>query len=77
MDFKNATDLLFASIGHDDLSRHLSSSIAAIRQARLAKTAKAHRAPPKGWEKAVIKLAETKISQLQSLITSLSDHAEG
>ena len=43
MDFKKATDDLFAGISHEDLARALGVSVAAIRQARLDPKAKAYR----------------------------------
>lgn len=73
MDFKEATDELFSRIDHSQLATELGVSIALIRQARLEKTAKAHRAAPKGWECAVLALAEKEIESLQRLVSQLRD----
>lgn len=58
MYFKKATDDLFERITHDDLATALKVSVASIRQARLGPNAEAHRAPPEGWQKAALRLAE-------------------
>jgi hypothetical protein len=58
MDFKKTTDALFSRVTHDDLADKLGVSVALIRQARLPEAAKAHRAPPEGWEDAALRLAE-------------------
>jgi hypothetical protein len=71
MNFKNATDGLFQHIRHVELAETLNVSVAAIRQARLKRTAKAYREPPGNWRKAIIKLAQERISRLQKLIGSL------
>jgi hypothetical protein len=71
MNFKEATDKLFDQIRHAELAKTLDVSVAAIRQARLDRSAKAYRAPPKDWEKAVILLAQERISQLRKLIDRL------
>ncbi|MBL1257879.1 hypothetical protein [Methylocystis sp. Sn-Cys] len=71
MDFKNATDQLFLKVDHSDLADALGVSVALIRQARLDSGAKAHRAPPKGWEKAVLTLAEKEIEHFQRLAENL------
>jgi hypothetical protein len=65
MNFREATDSLFACISHVDLARALGISVASIRQARLKDTAKSHRAPRRGWEAAVVGLAKQKIKQYQ------------
>ena len=71
MNFKEATDLLFRGATHSDLAAALGASIASIRQARLDPEAKAHRAPPPDWEKAVIKLAAERIREYRRLISAL------
>lgn len=60
MDFKKATDALFAPVTHQELADVLGVSVAAIRQARLSREALAYRSPPEGWEKAVLKLAKAR-----------------
>jgi len=71
MDFKTVTDALFDRVSHEDLAEQLGVSIAAIRQARLGISAKAHRAPPKGWEHAAIDLAEKRIRAYHELIGAI------
>lgn len=58
MDFKKATDALFARLTHEDLAEALGVSVPSIRQARLGVDSAAHRGPPQGWERAVLRLAE-------------------
>lgn len=67
MDFKKATDELFAAVTHDDLAQALGVSVATIRQARLAEGAKARRSPPPGWLEAVGRLAEARAKKLATL----------
>jgi len=71
MNFRKITDALFASVGHQDLAKALGVSVASIRQARLDEGAQAHRTPPKGWEKAVRKLAEDRVRHYQRLAEQL------
>lgn len=73
MDFKGATDYLFDSVSHDELAKKIGVSIASIRQARLSNTAKAHREPPRGWEKATVALARARIAELENLIATLDN----
>ena len=58
MDFKKATDELFANVSHDDLAKALGVSVASIRQARLQEGALARRSPPPGWQISIRRLAE-------------------
>lgn len=71
MDFKRATDALFDRIDHADLAKALGVSVPLIRQARLNLAATAHRSPPEGWEKAVIRLARDRAERLLSLAERL------
>lgn len=71
MDFKSATDILFATISHADLAERLGCSVASIRQARLSPDALAHRAPPPGWQEAVRELARERGAELQALADAL------
>jgi DNA-binding GntR family transcriptional regulator len=71
MNFKAATDALFERVSHEDLADELGVSIAAIRQARLELSANAHRPAPKGWERAVVQLAENRIRLYHELIGEL------
>lgn len=71
MDFKKATDGLFARVDHEALAKRLGVSIATIRQARLRAEASAHRAPPENWREAVIRIAESQIMHYRKLIERL------
>ena len=71
MNFKNASDNLFHRISHAELADTMNVSIAAIRQARLSRSAKAYREPPRDWRKAIILLAQTRIARLRMLISGL------
>ena len=72
MDFRAATDVLFQKVDHEDLARTLGVSVASVRQARLQSEAKANRLPPIGWESAVLKLAEQRISAYSDLVEKLA-----
>src|SRR5579872_6513208 len=72
MEFKSATDALFAGVSHDDLARILGVSVATIRQARLRPDAKARRSPPEKWEEGVIRLAGERIERYRRLISELT-----
>lgn len=73
MDFRKATDALFMRVGHEDLAKALSVSVALIRQARLGSSAEAHRSPPEDWKKAVLSLAETQELHYRRLAKRLRD----
>lgn len=74
MNFKQATDGLFARVSHEDLAGALGVSIASIRQARLAEKALAHRSPPQAWEKVVAQLARNRARRLERLAARLEGH---
>jgi hypothetical protein len=71
MNFREATDGLFDRIDHAQLADALGVSVASIRQARLTPSAKAYREPPKGWEKAGIRLAENQMLHFQRLVAAI------
>jgi hypothetical protein len=71
MTFKKATDRLFSRVDHEDLAKALGVSVPSIRQARLSPDALAHRSPPPAWEKAVLRLAEERVSHFQKLIDDI------
>jgi hypothetical protein len=71
MDFKKATDALFDRIDHADLAKALGVSVPLIRQARLDPGAIAHRSPPEGWERAVMRLARERAERLSLLAERL------
>lgn len=75
MEFREATDLLLGRISHEQLAATLGVSVAAVRQARLASGAKAHRPPPKDWRFAVIRLAEQEIMRNRELIERVREGA--
>ena len=68
MDFKQATDRLFARVDHKEFAKRLGVSVATIRQARLRPEASAHRSPPGNWREAVIRIAEAQIMRYRKLI---------
>jgi hypothetical protein len=71
MDFRQATDELFAKADHEDLAKLLGVSVASIRQAGLREEANAHRSPPGAWRDAVIRLAEEKAGRYRRLAEKL------
>ena len=71
MNFKKATDELFDSVSHAELAEALGVSVASIRQARLSTEAKAFRAAPALWEKAVIRVADKRAEQYKRLADRL------
>lgn len=77
MDFKTATDALFERVTHEDLAAELGVSVAAIRQARLAKKSMAYRGAPKDWERAIRVLAEGRIRHYNELLGQLAKDQAG
>jgi hypothetical protein len=73
MTFKQATNRLLSRVDHADLAKALGVSVPSIRQARLSSNALAHRSPPRDWEKAVLRLAEERVSHFQRLIEEIRD----
>jgi hypothetical protein len=73
--FKEATDALSGQIDHAVIAKALGVSVATIRQARLSPKARAHRAPPKNWQFAVIRLAEQQIMRNRRLIEEIRKEA--
>lgn len=71
MDFKTATDRLFAPVDHGDLARQLGVSVSTIRQARLRSEARARRSPPPRWREAVIALAEERAAHYAKLLDEM------
>lgn len=69
--FRKVTDDLLAGVTHKELAKALGCSVATVRQARLDESAKAHRSPPEGWERAVLKLAEQKLEHFKRLVAKL------
>lgn len=77
MDFKTASDALFERIPHETLAEELGVSVAAIRQARLDVSAKAHRPPPKNWKQAIVGMAENRIQSFHELIGEIKKSQHG
>ena len=71
IDFKDATDELFAAISHQKLAEDLGVSVATVRQARLDESALAHRSPPPNWEAVVAKLAKRQAAHFSRLARRL------
>jgi hypothetical protein len=72
VDFKVATDTLFAKTGPEDLAAELGCAAQSIRQARMAEDTHGRRSPPPGWEAAAARLARQKAAQLQKLADRLA-----
>jgi len=73
MDFREATDGLFANVDHEELAKALGVSIASIRQARLRPEAQAHRPPPSNWIDGVRKLATDRVEHYRKLLERLDE----
>lgn len=75
MNFQKATDILLESVTLEDLADALGVSVQAIRQARVSQDSTAFRNPPRGWERAVVKLSERRVRSLSKLINPLKNQA--
>jgi hypothetical protein len=71
MNFRDAVDALCAEIGHQEVADALDVSVQAVRQARMKGDSVAFRAPPKDWEGALIRLAETRVWHYRKLIEQI------
>jgi hypothetical protein len=71
MKFREAVDALCVSLSHEDVAKALGVSLQTVRQARLREDSSAFRAPPKNWERAVIRLAEARVLHYRKLIEKL------
>ena len=71
MKFREAVDALCSSLTHEDVAKALGVSVQTIRQARMKEDSKSSRAPPQNWERALIGLAETRVSYYRKLIEKL------
>jgi hypothetical protein len=71
MTFREAVDALCASLTHEDVGKALGVSVQSIRQARLSEDSTAFRAPPKNWERALIRLADNRVAYYRRLINKL------
>jgi len=71
MNFRTATDELLTHPTLQDLAETLRISVQSVRQARADSESAAHREPPPGWEKGVLKLAEKAAAHYQRLAKKL------
>jgi hypothetical protein len=76
MNFREATDDLCDAVSHEELAKALGVSVATVRQARLRSDAKAHRAPPGDWKRAVTSLAKQRVEHYRVLLERLSAEHE-
>lgn len=71
INFRKATDELFEVVSHEELAKEIGCSVATIRQARRDEGTSSYRSPPKGWEKAALKIAERKRDHFAKLVAKL------
>jgi hypothetical protein len=71
MNFREAIDALCTYLNHQDVAKALGVSVQTVRQARLKEDSDGFRAAPKNWERAVIRLAEARLSHYHKLIEKL------
>jgi hypothetical protein len=71
MNFREAVDSLCSALTHEDVANALGVSVQTIRQARMQEDSKSYRAPPQNWERALIRLAENRVSYYRKLIEKL------
>jgi hypothetical protein len=71
MTFREAIDALCTYLNHQDVAKALGVSVQTVRQARLKEDSDGFRAPPKNWERAVIRLAEARLSHYRKLIEKI------
>jgi hypothetical protein len=76
MKFREAVDVLCASLSHEDVAKALGVSLQSVRQARLSEESTAFRAPPKNWKNAIIRLAEARMTHYPKLVEKLQTTAE-
>src|SRR6476659_8888262 len=72
MKFREAIDALCTCLNHQDVAKALGVSVQTVRQARLKEDSDGFRAPPKNWERAVIRLAEARVSHYHKLLEKLT-----
>lgn len=71
VDFVDATDVIFAKIGPEDLAQILDCAPNSIRQARMDRGKAGYRSPPGNWENAVRRLAIARANRLMKLVSEL------
>ena len=71
MNFREAIDALCTCLNHQDVAKALGVSVQTVRQARLKEDSDGFRAPPRNWERTVIRLAEARLSHYRKLIEKL------
>ena len=72
MNFREAIDALCTCLNHQDVAKALGVSVQTVRQARLKEDSDGFRAPPRNWERAVIRLAEARVSHYHKLLEKLT-----
>jgi hypothetical protein len=72
MTFREAIDALCTCLNHQDVAKALGVSVQTVRQARLKEDSDGFRAPPRNWERAVIRLAEARVSHYHKLLEKLT-----
>ncbi len=71
MDFRTAANILGQQITTAEMAEALGMSSHSIRQARLQEGAPGYRKPPEGWQRAFLRLAKERCSELKTLINEL------
>ena len=71
MKFREAVDALCSALTHEDVAKALGVSVQTIRQARMNEDSKSFREPPTNWKRAIIRLAEIRVSYYRKLIEKL------
>ena len=71
VDFKAATDVLFAKINPEELAEEIGCGLASVKQGRMEGDGTGRRSPPPGWEKGVAKVARRRAQALGRLLVAL------
>ena len=71
MKFGAATDRIIECCRLHDVATALGCSYSLVRQARLSRTNVSFRNPPRGWQKALAKLARKRARELERLAEQL------
>lgn len=73
MDFRTAVNILGRQITTNDIAQATGMSPYSIRQARLQEGAPGYRSPPKGWQSALLRLAEDRRRELDQFLLELKN----
>ena len=71
MDFRAATDQLFARVTAADLAETIGVTQNSVARARVDSGSTAHRSPPPGWAGGVARLARERAAELLRLAEAL------